>query len=362
MGAKADVQKPWSDPRDLALPHLRGARKLCEFLLKYVTMDGESPEKAMANADHHFLIGAMAYWEACMSFVVDQPTNAIQYLYPFSSPTATTYIHMFSGISMPLLITLARVGICVRQNKALRNMAAVGWKDGAAYQAFEHELLQSAIELAKWTVEHSPPADDTFDAKDLEASTCIQIKAFAQMCRFAILLELRRNFPTVFSTQVDDLHDSSAETGHQWQTTDLDRWCFDLSGAIIRHAREIPEGSTSGLYQTILLIICGSAIRSYRPPTPVVTQGLTLHARVEGHLLAALAQPEEIEKRRNFIRNRLQINCATFGLGQVYSRAEILLEEVWRELDAGANELDDRPLDRHWTDVMGEHKLETFFG
>lgn len=325
-------------------------------------MDGKAPEKALANPDHHFLIGAMAYWEACMAFVVDQPKNVVQYLSPFRQPTETTYIHMFAGISLPLFVTLAQVGICVRQNRALRNMAGVGWKGRDSYQTLENEVSQDAIELAEYAVDYQLPADETFDTKNLGSSTYRQIKAFAKMCKFAILLELQRNFPSLVGPPLDDVEAGTPGSRAFPRTTNLDRWCFDLSGAVLSHAKDIPEGSTCGLYQTILLIICGSVLRASQDSRSLFPEASSLHDKFEAAVLSSLARRDELEKRRAFIRRRLQSNCAWFGLRQVFSRAELLLEDVWRELDAGTGEADDLQSSRHWIDVMADRKLETFFG
>lgn len=325
-------------------------------------MDGKEPEKALSNPDHHFLIGAMSYWEACMAFVVDQPKSVVQYLYPFCQPTETAYIHMFAGISLPLFVTLARVAICVRQNRTLRNMAAVGWKDRDCYRILASEVIQDAIELADYAVDYQIPADTTFDTKTLGTSVYRQIKAFAQMCKFAILLELQRNFPSLVDPHFDDSEAAAPETRGFPRTTNLDRWYFDLSGAIISHAKDIPEGSTCGLYQTILLIICGSVLRPFKDSKSLFPEESSLHDKLEAKVFSTLARQDELDKRRAFIRRRLQSNCASFGLRQVFSRAELLLEAVWSEFDASSGEADDLRSSRHWIDVMVDHKLETFFG
>lgn len=326
-------------------------------------MDGKAPEKALANTDHHFLIGAMSYWEACMAFVVDQPKSVVQYLYPFCQPTETTYIHMFAGISLPLFVTLARVGICVRQNRTLRNMVGVGWKNRGSYQILASEVIEDAVELAEYAVDYQIPADETFDTKTLGSSTYRQIKAFAHMCKFAILLELQRNFPSLVDPQLDDAEAATPESRPFPRTTNLDRWYFDLSGAILSHAKDIPEGSTCGLYQTILLIICGSVLRASKNSNSLFAEESSLRDKMEAQVLATIAGQDELDKRRAFIRRRLKSNCAaSFGLRQVFSRAELLLEDVWSEFDAGTGEADDLRSSRHWIDVMADHKLETFFG
>ena len=297
-----------------------------------------------------------------MAFVVDQPKNVVQYLYPFARPTEKTHIHMFVGISLPLFVTLARVGICVRQNRALRNMAAVGWKDTEAYRSFAYELLQDAIELEKFAINYTLPADETFDMKTLSSCTNRQVKAFAQMCKFAILLELRRNFPNRGDPKLDDVDTAINNAKSKAKITKLNRLCFDLSGAVLNHAKDIPEGSTCGLYQTILLIICGSALRSPTTTKLVFPETLSLEDDLETQLLSTFARKDEIDERRAFVRQRLQTNCASWGLRQVYCRAELLLESVWKEFDASSGEADDVLSNRHWIDVMAEQKLETFFG
>jgi hypothetical protein len=334
---------------------------MCEYLIDYVSADG-APEKALANPDHHFLIGAMAYYECCTAFIVDQPKSVLEYLYPFSRPTETTYIHMFAGISLPLFVTLARTGICIRQKKTLRNMAALGWSDRDAYQSVASEVLRDAIELEKRAIDYTVPADETFDTQTLTASTYRQIKAFAQMCKFSILLELRRNFPSLMSSQPEEPETSNSSTGALSRDIKLDRCLLDLTTAALSHARDIPEGSTCGLYQTLLLIICGSVLRSSKDLQAAASGGTNLRDKLDAQILASLGRPHEIEKQRAFVRRRLQTNCASFGLRRVYSRAEMLLENVWKEFDSESQEFSGLPANRHWIDCMAEQKLETFFG
>jgi hypothetical protein len=321
-------------------------------------MDGKAPERALANTDHHFLIGAMAYWEACMSFVVDQPKNALHYLAPFGKTTETTYIHMLCGISLPLLVILGNVGVCVRQNRALRRMVDVGWKDRNGFHLLASEVEQDALELAKQAFNYKIPTEVSFDQKTLGPSVCRQVKAFAQMCKFAVLLELQRNFPGLMQPNSTYGDDTSSGARVYSPTFELLRRSHELAGAMLVYAEHIPEGSTCGLYQTILLIICGSALRTSNKPLTLFSDEPTLHDQLGAELLSTSARSDEIEKRRAFIRRRLRSNCASFGLGQVYSRAELLLEHIWGEFDAGTIALDVR----HWIDIMADHRLETFFG
>jgi hypothetical protein len=334
---------------------------MCEYLINYVSADG-APEKALANPDHHFLIGAMAYYECCTAFIVDQPKSVLEYLYPFSRATETTYIHMFAGISLPLFVTLARTGICIRQKKTLRNMVALGWSDREAYQSVASEVLRDAIELEKRAIDYTVPADETFDTQTLSISTYRQIKAFALMCKFSILIELRRNFPCLMSSQSDATENANTATGPLPKDIKLDRCLLDLAAAALSHARDIPEGSTCGLYQTLLLIICGSVLHSSKDFDPAASKATALQDKLEAQILTTLGRPHETEKRRTFIRRRLQTNCASFGLRRVYSRAEMLLENVWKEFDSESQEINGLPLNRHWIDCMAEQKLETFFG
>jgi hypothetical protein len=297
-----------------------------------------------------------------MAFVVDQPKDALQYLYAFAQPTQTTYIHMFAGISLPLFVMLGRVGICVRQKRALRSMAAVGWRDRDAYQGIAHEVLQDAIALERYAVNYRLPADDTFDTKTLGSSTCRQIKAFAQMCRFSMLLELRRNFPSLIDPQLEDIEGTGTVDVHALSRSMKVHHChLELSRAALSHAQDIPEGSTCGLYQTLLLIICGSALRPWSDVEFPLPEEMSLRDKLDAHVLSTLARKDEVDKYRSFVRRRLETNCASFGLGRVYSRAGLLLEDVWKESDTDTSETD-HAVTRHWTDVMAERKLETFFG
>ena len=354
--------KPWADPSDLGLPHLRGARKLCEYLIDHVTINGKETEKALANPDHHFLVGAMAYWEACMSFVVDQPKTSLRYLQPFSKPMETTYIHMFAGISLPLFVILGRVGICVRQSRALRKMGELGWQDQIGHQMLAREVEQDAIELMEQVLNHKMPLESTFDQSDLSRSVILQLEAFAQMCKFAIMLELQRIVPKLGYCQPQQAEANRPEDGPHISAYTLQRRNHELSRAILTYAKVIPEGSTCGLYQTLLLIICGSVLQASTPQKLRYPEDMTIQQRMEVEIFATLARPDEVEKCRAFIRRRLQSNCASFGLRQVYSRAEWLLENAWTEPNAVSGPACDAWYSRHWVDIMIEQNLETFFG
>jgi hypothetical protein len=316
---------PWSDLGDLGIAHLRGVRTLRGHLIDHLLLDGGSPETVYVNADHHFLLGCMAYWEACTSFVVDQPKTVIEYLYPFAQATKTTYIHMFAGISFPLFVTLARVGICVRQSRALRNMDALGWKDSDAHRIVAVEVLQDASELYRHTVDYSVPAEESFDTKDLASGVYRRMKAFAQICKFSILLELRKNFGGLTDVVTENASNVLDDAFHLTGGPDISRTYHDLSTAALSHARDIPEGSTCGLQQTLLLIICGSALRAYLSSTYAKASEASVQDRLQAQLLATLARQDEVEKQRAFVRRRLQTN-ASFGLGCVHARAEQLLE------------------------------------
>lgn len=106
-------------------------------------------------------------------------------------------LNLYTGVSTPLFVCLASVGVVARQKRVLARLESLGWPRGA-YQPMVAELLQAARHLGACALKYTFPSQARIpDIQDC-ASSVQELECFSQMYRFAILVELWRNFPGVF--------------------------------------------------------------------------------------------------------------------------------------------------------------------
>ncbi|KAF5250388.1 hypothetical protein FANTH_4421 [Fusarium anthophilum] len=315
------LTSPWFDPSNIGLPHLIGAR-------------------------------AMAYWECCMAFVIDQPLNAMDYLVPFSHHSDKVYPHSFTGLSTPIFIALGRIGICVRQKQMFIRLDKFGWTDRDGYASLESELFETAAFLKQSMLQFTLPEDASIQGHLPHSIAIDQMRSFAEMYRFAALLELYRNFAPCSSC------------------IEVERRIRNMSLLITGFAKELPEQGSWGIYQTLALIISGSVLYS-APGTqkPTVDKSTGRLESLDKALMLATTRPQQTIKCRDFVRKRLQVSFSTFRLDRISEKALALLEEVWRGFDTnyqqgiGGNWNQSlTPIWPHWTEIMAEGKLQTLLG
>ncbi|KAJ3547887.1 hypothetical protein NM208_g1272 [Fusarium decemcellulare] len=361
---------PWLDPSNIGLPHLFGARRICQRLVSLLGIQNQGDHlQALSDMETNFLIGAMAYWEACMAFVVDQPLNTLDYLIPFSRYSHKVYPHSFTGLSTPIFITLGQVGICVRQKRALMRLDKFGWTDRHEYKLLNSELLESAALLETAMVQFTLPEEGAIQGHRPGSAAITQMKSFAEMYRFTALLELYRNFASL-SSYGDSAGKDSFHSSMKSPSVEVERRIRDMSLLIISFAREIPEKNSWVLYQTLSFVISGSVLYSAVEAQKLVVDDPSCRPQgLDKALFLAAMRLQETNRCRDFIRQKLQISVSSFGLGRILGRALLLLEEVWRGFDMGhlqamGDNIDENiPLIQpHWTEIMAERKLETFFG
>lgn len=118
------------------------------------------PETVMQDRNRSFIIGAMAYSEATTGFVFDQPMDAVDYLEPFCQPDSDmVYPNPCTSISTPIFILIARVGICVRQKRAILNLQSLGWPKHV-YKIVLDELLRRVVNTEHLALQYYPPRKD----------------------------------------------------------------------------------------------------------------------------------------------------------------------------------------------------------
>lgn len=358
--------QPWLDASDLGLPHLLGARKLIEQWLKVLrnTHPGIPPATlVLRDADGSFLIGSMVYWEALLAFVIDQPLDAVDYLGPFQTNPERVVPNSTTGVSTPIYIYLAHTGIFLRQQRMLRQLQTFGWRTSIMYADMESKIAHRAADLYTGVMAYAAPSPDSVLGMETRPEVLHDMLCVGEIYRLAILLELSRVDGILLGSHAQQhLSDHASPGGsilrHAGGTESVLR-SSSLVQAIISYLDEFPPNHESGMHQTLALIICGSALihspgERTKHPQPDVGTG------IDGYLHAVTLRPAAIERHRTFIRERMALSTACFGLDDIFSRAERLLEQLWNESDEAA--ASSSPFQRHWIDVMQECKLETFLG
>ncbi|KIV92897.1 hypothetical protein PV10_04157 [Exophiala mesophila] len=380
------VSSPWFDPKDLGMPHLRGARNICERWLAALASNGTPlVPQVVLNRNKSFLLGAMAYWEAATAFVVDQSVSVIDYLMPFLGEADLVHINPFTGICTPVFINLARIAICLRQQLVLSRLPNLGW-DQDSYRQISETIRQCAADAEHFAASYRRPSRRRISGV-ASTSTIQSLECYADLYNLAALIELYQCFPDL----VQGLHGAPIpeESKHDIAL----RVIQDLAGTVIDLLQDLSGGNwhESSLYQTLALIIAGSVV--YAPPDPVpqtsspsiphqqhrrqqlpdqqpspTSTRQYLHSvhPLPARLSTIKMRPSKIMTMRAFLRKRMRVNSETFGLERVFERAEQLLESVW----AVADDVESRSLVElgvgrrgiHWIDVMTRLHLETFFG
>lgn len=373
----------WLDPCDLGIPHLLGARKLLaewQALAVLVEDDADAaPETdpwtstaAMQDPEKSFVIGALAYWESLLAFVVDQPLNTVDYLRCFCDESNLDVIHLhpWTGLSTPIFVYLAQVGILVRQKRLLTKTTVMGWISDL--EAVQGTIVAAASEVERLLLEYKlPPSSKTSDTGDPVASLA-HLRNFAHSYRLASLLELYRSFPELLSKQMVSNSEQVFRDGTSpsvWRDRSVQQMLsqgaemapnyilFNMATSVIAFLDEIPEQIGLSLTHTIAMIISGSVLCSL-PEQDNQSQDL-----VELLVRSSMSRAN-VGKLRKAVQSRAHSNAKVSGLAS-FQRVTQLLELVWSRIDSlsEAETIEQKqPLSVHWLDVMTESRLETVYG
>ncbi|RAH67848.1 Zn(II)2Cys6 transcription factor [Aspergillus aculeatinus CBS 121060] len=413
----------WHDSSSLGTQHLQAARAI--FRALYPHPDGSlgintrglgvprafsipdrshcahAPAATAAAAPHHFFVGALAYWEALTSFVVDQEDiEGAEYLIasrPRVSHQGTTRgmlkdPHPWSGISPELFIYLSEIGAIARRFHYIRrDQSTYMAGDGGGSTAFQlqaqrNDLRSRAGRLKALVSQYQVPPPEAVRATGDALAPADHFRTLARVYQLSALLELYRMFPEL--EQQDDPASGPWLSSHE---AALEQGVNDEHRRRQSHARavgilsliaSIPETSSTRATQMLALVIAGSTLQ----PLPVndgvglLSSGRTSGAGAGGAItppsyatpttMASTAQAD-IQPWRAFVADRLRNLACYVGLATVQQAARIV-EESWARADSqaavglvghgAARVMSQRGLVVHWIDVMIECGLETILG
>ncbi|KAK5943819.1 hypothetical protein PMZ80_003100 [Knufia obscura] len=378
---------PWLDPSDLGMPHLLGARKLTEHWLEVVNHSGANTGVAL-DLEQSFLVGAVAYWEALVAFVIDQPFSAIEYLNQFAQTSENVVPNPWTGIATPLNIHLARTGICVRQRRMLDQMKFLGWQNSHSYNSLANEILQRAIAVEQATLDYTLPPSNTIQGLQNSPEVLRDMRCCAQIHKIAVLLELYRNFPVLLerrkstNTALSDAGSmnspySAINSSYPLATlednptpsVDYLRRVNELARNMLSLIEDIPAEHECVMHIILDMIICGSVLQlppsDHRPDSGETGRYESLEEQLEAIAMRSGA----VRRWRTLLRQRVEAASSKFGLDEIFDRAKVLLEEVWKRLDTRSpgsarhrTIAKSSTLHNHWVEVMIECQLETIFG
>ncbi|KEF60789.1 uncharacterized protein A1O9_02351 [Exophiala aquamarina CBS 119918] len=385
------ISSSWLDASDLGVQHLLGARKLLSQWQTMGTTEANRnhwvPSIAMQDPEKSFIIGALAYWEALIAFVIDQPLNAVDYLEQFcdQSSLEMIYLNGWTGICTPLFVYLAKVAILVRQKRQCSKMANMGWN--SSLENVRSKLLGTAIELERLIVAYNlPPRSKLFETGDPLVSLS-QLEALAHCYQLTSLLELYRSFPEILTQKTYTYCSAGSVSGSIWaaaadssptiggmqpltqllvQGTEHSSrsLLFNMATTVIGMMEGVPEGSGLSYIHTLGMIICGSTLSALPEHTclAVKEQG------PQGLLMSIAMDRANVVKTRDAVLKRLRANAKAAGMDS-FCQVEVLLKEVWGRLDAISDQLhpvvgdDAEKMEQvHWLDVMIECRLESVYG
>ncbi|GLA07332.1 hypothetical protein AnigIFM60653_008563 [Aspergillus niger] len=318
--------------------HLEVARAMFKSL--YCESHSQSPSISGAPTSdprlaRDFFVGALVYWEALTSFVVDNSTDAADYLLRFcDDENSVASVHPWSGVSPKLFISMSKIGSLARQAHHLRRASASPQR----IQKDRRELLSQGKHLEELflsTGDPSTPVDD------------FQFLGYAYA--LSIMLELCRTFPEL-------LRPDQRMPDYDTQRKHLNT----LAITILTLIAKIPETSGTRAIQMPVLVIAGSTLQFQR----IEDMHVDMEVFPDGASDPTHA-PERVDIQfwRLFVDSRLDKMASYMGLDTVH-RACRIVRETWARAD---RLLTNSPLHGqapivHWIDVMIDNGLETLIG
>lgn len=354
----------------LGITYLHGARTILRTLIVGTNIDSSNgsgpPRIAVCDLPQaSFLIGAVAFWEALVSFHVDQGVEAVDYLWPLcdSLELEDQPPNPWTGVNTKLFILVAKVGIITRQRRLL-SMESVSSYSLAANKNIQGDLLNVATNLQQElqtleirAADHSP---DTHD-HDTPLS---HFERMARVFQLAMLLELYQVFPELLLRANDTASaNSTLELEPFWRARYF-RQITTLAIQTLTIFFSIPPTSGTKAVQLLPLVIVGSALQYYEDPSDI---DIPSDPRSLELAFDALLSSES-----DILRWRVRV---TQALTTIYRHVELdsahhgmkVVEEAWKRADlrATCNMAPGNARDGllvHWASVMYDEGLETLLG
>lgn len=317
----------------------------------------------------------MAYWEAHIAFVVDQPLDAVNYLKAFvvTDDVSNALPHPWTGISTSVFVLLAQTGILVRHR---RMMIKLGWSSDV-YASLKRNLFQTAVDIELCCLGSSQTSRS--NVKDLEDST-LSYSEFEQLdmiYQLAVLLELYRAFPELCSrsgrnkedgkfsdASIADMNISPSENSRRVNgscaiSEGSKRLIFEIATNLVSLCEEIGTSSRAYFILPLALIIGGSVMQDCSSTKP--QDDLDLGQSLMNKLACVATRPYVMLKWRNTITEKFRLVSQQLGM-RTYQIALQVVERVWeRAALSETTDGSDHPV-LHWIDIMEDLKFTSFFG
>ncbi|KAH1342217.1 hypothetical protein KXX25_005926 [Aspergillus fumigatus] len=348
----------WHNPSCQGLTHLHGARVLFKHWISS-NMNLNGTTSVLSSQMKSFLAGIMAYWEAVSSFLKDQPISSLSYLAGVCQQDTAERIqpNPWTGISTPLFIYLAQVGILGRQLSIIRNLSVSTFASGIQSRV-QDDLLQQARECERKLYDYQvPPAERIEDTGD-DMTPISHLQTVAEIYRLTALLELYRCFPGLFGDSPNELCDEFPSCPKMPPSAKL----LPIATSILTLISTLPLDSGAQVLLLIPLMVAGSTLQPTRPGH-AQTFIEASWARLCAVMLSLPAQESVYMHWRAFVRHRIKALYGHIGLASVLRALEVV-ERVWAraDLQATANTSAVESEFIHWTDVMVDERLESIFG
>ncbi|KAB2580405.1 Transcriptional regulatory protein moc3 [Lasiodiplodia theobromae] len=376
----------WHDENDLGLTHLAAARTLIYPRL----IAPVPPENKVIRRQNQFFEEALIYWEMLIGFVSQESAindAAGRHSKPWQSGSgglgplgiASSFMsgnrsqafvngnkllpHPWTGIAPNVQMLFAEVGRLVRHERLSHQQSTchASLSDPMGYstrpppttpsaQQDQHDKHAWATLLEEQLLSSDlPAAADLIDPGDA-ATARRDFVQLGEAYRCAALLEIYRVYPRILKrrlgadstsggwekTGICSLTPSTPGTARE--DTDLRIWLNSLALHVLDLLEELPHSSGTCSTQPILLVAAAGELRFVSS-----LDYFDLHAN-----------NEKVRHAREFVRERLR-EFAKRLPSKPLMRMMLLVEEVWRRLDAGDKDV-------FWLDVMWEKGWQTIMG
>ncbi|KAI2826205.1 transcriptional regulator family: Fungal Specific TF [Aspergillus niger] len=339
----------WNNPSSLGLQHLEAARTIFQSL--YCESHSQSPSISGAPASdprlaRDFFVGALVYWEALTSFVVDNRTDAADYLLRFcDDENSVASVHPWSGVSPRLFISMSKIGSLARQAHHLRRASASPQR----IQKDRRELLSQGKHLEELVCQYDSPPQGQFLSTGDPSTPVDDFQFLGYAYALSIMLELCRTFPELLRP---DQRTPDYDTQRKHLNT--------LAITILTLIAKIPETSGTRAIQMPVLVIAGSTLQFQR----IEDMDVDMEVFSDGASDPTHA-PERVDIQfwRLFVDSRLDKMASYMGLDTVH-RACRIVRETWARADqllTNSSFHGQAPI-VHWIDVMIDNGLETLIG
>lgn len=300
----------------------------------------------------------MAYWECLASVLADQSLRKLDYLKPFCelAEGQEIYPNSWTGVSTPIFIYLAQVGVLLRQKRVLEKLVLINRGCPLASEN-NSGILEDAQTIHDQALNYDLPSVEAMEETGDPNTPLSHLCDVAKVYRFVILLELYQAFPSLVESEADSSDRNSAIMRSK-------EMVFDLATSALTILSNIPR--TSGVFTVLSLayISAGSAIQMAMAGTK--TRSTTVAAgrpSLDAELNDVRHSKTAVQWWRDSVRQQIMHSYKRLGIASL-GRGAKLVQEVWNRSDLQAEMAPDVDAVSyvHWIDVMIELRLETLYG